>query len=194
MLKIFISPFIMSTCLRNITSSVGEEVFDALFLACHSDQALALLADSSETERAVLGAIGYQHNEVLLHTDRSLMPHRRRAWAAWNYHLQGSGKGPVAVTYNMNILQSFDCDQQYCVTLNNSAAIDPNQVIARMRYQHPVYTPESVAAQGRQAEINGQMRTYYCGAYWRYGFHEDGVVSALDALKHFERSLGDREQ
>ena len=94
----------------------------------------------------------------------------------------------------MNILQGFDCDQQYCVTLNNSAAVDPHQVIARMHYQHPVYTPESVAAQGRQAEINGPLRTYYCGAYWRYGFHEDGVVSALDALEHFERSQGDREQ
>ena len=179
-----------------VTSAAGDETFDALFVACHSDQALALLEDPSETELAVLGAICYQDNEVLLHTDSSLMPRRRRAWAAWNYHLQDTvaGAGPVAVTYNMNILQGFDCDQQYCVTLNNSAAIDPHQVIARMHYQHPVYTPESVAAQGRQAEINGPMRTYYCGAYWRYGFHEDGVVSALDALEHFERSQGDRER
>jgi predicted NAD/FAD-binding protein len=172
------------------------ENFDYVFIATHSDQALKMLNDPTDCEREVLSAIKYQDNEATLHTDSTLMPASKRAWAAWNYHLQdtGAGAGPVAVTYNMNILQGFDCDQQYCVTLNNSGAIDPHQVIARMHYQHPVYTPESVAAQGRQAEINGPMRTYYCGAYWRYGFHEDGVVSALDALEHFECSQGDRER
>ncbi len=168
-----------------ITSAFGEEIFDAVFIATHSDQALAVLQDPTPEETEILGAIPYQKNDVLLHTDSSLMPARRRAWAAWNYHLLHRSQDAVAVTYNMNILQGFQCEQQYCVTLNNSSAVDPEKVIARIAYHHPVYTPSSVAAQGRQGEINGVNRTYYCGAYWRYGFHEDGVVSALNALKHF---------
>ncbi len=171
-----------------ITSAAGEEHFDAVFIASHSDQALAMLADPSEAERQVLGAMSYQDNEVLLHTDESVMPQRKLAWAAWNYHLLEGDQGRVPVTYNMNILQGFDCPEQFCVTLNNSAAIDQSKVLKRMNYQHPVYTPESVAAQARQAEIN-TGRTFYCGAYWRYGFHEDGVVSALDALEHFKNSF-----
>jgi predicted NAD/FAD-binding protein len=171
-----------------ITSTQGEEHFDAVFIASHSDQALAMLADPSEAERQVLGAISYQDNEVLLHTDESVMPQRKLAWAAWNYHLLEGEQGRVPVTYNMNILQGFDCPEQFCVTLNNSDAIDQDKVLKRMNYQHPVYTPESVAAQARQAEIN-TGRTFYCGAYWRYGFHEDGVVSALDALEHFKKNF-----
>ncbi len=171
-----------------ITSALGEEHFDAVFIASHSDQALAMLADPSEAEQQVLSAMTYQDNEVLLHTDESVMPVRKLAWAAWNYHLLEGDQGRVPVTYNMNILQGFDCPEQFCVTLNNSAAIDHSKVLKRMNYQHPVYTPESVAAQARQAEINTD-RTFYCGAYWRYGFHEDGVVSALDALEHFKNSF-----
>lgn len=170
-----------------VMSQFGEEKFDAIFIASHSDQALAMLSDPTETERQVLGAIKYQDNEVLLHTDESVLPKRKRAWAAWNYHLLASDQSRVSVTYNMNILQGFDCSEQFCVTLNNSVAIDPTKVLKRLYYQHPVYTPESVAAQARQVEIN-TGRTFYCGAYWRYGFHEDGVVSALDALSHFEQS------
>ena len=175
-----------------ISSAAGEEQFDAVFIATHSDQALAMLADPSELEQQVLGAINYQNNEVLLHTDSSVMPRRKAAWAAWNYHLLDGEQGSVPVTYNMNILQGFDCSEQFCVTLNNSDAIDQSKVLKRMKYQHPVYTPQSVAAQQRQAEINCQ-RTFYCGAYWRYGFHEDGVVSALDALEHFKKSLGSEQ-
>ena len=175
-----------------ISSAAGEEQFDAVFIATHSDQALAMLADPSELEQQVLGAINYQNNEVLLHTDSSVMPRRKAAWAAWNYHLLDGEQGSVPVTYNMNILQGFDCSEQFCVTLNNSDAIDQSKVLKRMNYQHPVYTPQSVAAQQRQAEINCQ-RTFYCGAYWRYGFHEDGVVSALDALEHFKKSLGSEQ-
>jgi predicted NAD/FAD-binding protein len=171
-----------------ITSALGEEHFDAVFIASHSDQALSMLADPSEAEQEVLGAISYQDNEVLLHTDESVMPVRKLAWAAWNYHLLEGEQGRVPVTYNMNILQGFDCPEQFCVTLNNSDAIDQTKVLKRMNYQHPVYTPESVAAQARQVEINSG-RTFYCGAYWRYGFHEDGVVSALNALDHFKKSL-----
>ena len=171
-----------------LTSRFGEEKFDAVFIASHSDQALALLADPTETELEVLGAIKYQSNEVLLHTDESVLPTSRRAWAAWNYHLLAGDQTRVPVTYNMNILQGIDCPEQFCVTLNNSDAIDPSKVLKRIHYQHPIYTPKSVAAQARHAELN-KGRTFYCGAYWRYGFHEDGVVSALEALIHFEQSL-----
>ena len=162
------------------------ERFDAVFIASHSDQALAMLSDASPLEREVLGAIRYQENEAVLHTDTSLLPRRRRAWAAWNYHVLATPGERVPVTYNMNILQGLDAPVQFCVTLNNSRAVDPRRVIDRMTYDHPVYTPDTIAAQHRQREINGANRTYFCGAYWRNGFHEDGVVSALDALKHFD--------
>jgi predicted NAD/FAD-binding protein len=173
-----------------ITSAQGEEHFDAVFIASHSDQALAMLSDPSEAEQQVLGAMTYQDNEVLLHTDHSVMPRRKLAWAAWNYHLLEGEQSRVTVTYNMNILQGFDCPEQFCVTLNNSEAIDQSKVLKRMNYQHPVYTPQSVAAQSRQAEIN-TGRTFYCGAYWRYGFHEDGVVSALNAIENFKKNFNE---
>ena len=160
--------------------------YDAAFLACHSDQALALLADPSTVEREVLGAIPYQRNEAVLHTDTRLMPRRRLAWAAWNYHALSGRHGPVALTYNMNILQRLDAPTPFLVTLNRSDAIEPARIIKRITYHHPLYTPASVAAQARQREINGALGTYYCGAWWRNGFHEDGIVSALQALAHFE--------
>jgi predicted NAD/FAD-binding protein len=168
------------------TADADWERFDQVFLACHSDQALAMLADASPQEREVLGAIPYKENEAVLHTDARLLPRRRLAWAAWNYHLLRGAKGSVAVTYNMNILQGLSAPVQFLVTLNNSDAIDPGKVIRRMRYHHPLFTRAGVAAQQRQSEINGVRRTYFCGAYWRYGFHEDGVVSALAALEHFD--------
>jgi predicted NAD/FAD-binding protein len=158
--------------------------YDAVFLACHSDQALALLADPSEAEREVLGAIPYQANEAVLHTDARLMPRRRLAWAAWNYHVRPGG-GPVALTYNMNILQRLDAPTPFLVTLNHTDAIDPNLVIRRVTYDHPLYTPASVAAQARHREIDGARATYFCGAWLRNGFHEDGVSSALAAVRHF---------
>ena len=170
-----------------VTDRFGREWYDAVFLACHSDQALALLDAPTAVEREVLGAIRFQDNEAVLHTDASVLPKRRRAWAAWNYHIPEDPHRHVAVTYNMNMLQSLDCEQQYCVTLNNDRCIDPAKVIRRIRYQHPVYSREAVAAQQRQAEVNAG-RTYFCGAYWRNGFHEDGVVSALNALTHFEET------
>jgi len=160
--------------------------FDAVFLACHSDQALKLLADPSPAERAVLGAIPYQPNEAVLHTDARLLPRNRRAWAAWNYHVPADTGGPVVLTYNMNILQGLDSPCEFLVTLNNAAAIDPASVIATFRYDHPLYTRAGVAAQRRHREINGASRTYFCGAYWGFGFHEDGVNSALTACSHFE--------
>jgi predicted NAD/FAD-binding protein len=168
--------------------NLPAERFDAVFIAAHSDQALRMLSDATSAEKAVLGAIRYQENEAVLHTDESLLPRNRRAWASWNYHIPAAASSRVAVTYNMNILQGLSAPVQFCVTLNNSKAIRSNKIIKHLVYHHPIFTLESFAAQQRQHEINGVNRTYFCGAYWRNGFHEDGVVSALEALKHFEES------
>jgi uncharacterized protein len=159
------------------------ERFDVVVIATHSDQALALLADPSEREREVLLAIPYQSNEAVLHTDRSLLPRRRRAWASWNYHLDEGVPGRCTVTYHMNSLQSLRADREFCVTLNRTAAIDPERIIRTIQYAHPVYTPAGVAAQSRHHEISGRNRTHYCGAYWGWGFHEDGVKSALRVVR-----------
>ena len=163
--------------------------FDAVILACHSDQALAMLADPSPQEKEVLGAMSYQENEAVLHTDAALLPRRRLAWAAWNYHLPVTPSDRAVVTYHMNRLQRLSATCQFCVTLNHTQAIDPSRILRRFTYQHPVYTPQSVAAQQRHAEINGVNRTFYCGAYWGFGFHEDGVKSALDVCRHFGKGL-----
>jgi predicted NAD/FAD-binding protein len=180
----------LNTPVRSVRRLPGEvrvdgERFDCAFIACHSDQALRLLADPSPLEREVLGAVAYQRNEAVLHTDTSLLPRRRRAWAAWNYHVLPGRGGPVALTYNMNILQGLAARETYCVTLNRTHDIDPARIRKRLVYHHPLFTPAAVEAQKRHAELNGAQRTYYCGAYWRYGFHEDGVASALAALGDF---------
>jgi len=163
-----------------------EETFDWVFFACHSDQALKLLTDASPQEKEILSAIPYQENSVFLHHDTSMLPKRKLAWAAWNYHVTAEPIDRVAVTYNMNILQGLDAPEPLLVTLNHTRLINPAKVIKRLTYHHPVYTLAGAAAQARHAEISGVNRTGYCGAYWRNGFHEDGVVSALNALKHFE--------
>lgn len=166
----------------------GIERFDAIFFANHSDQVLSILQDPTAAEREVLGQFIYQTNEAVLHTDASVMPRRRLAWAAWNYHLPKDSTELVPVTYNMNILQSLKTRKQYCVTLNSDAAIDPARIIRRIQYEHPVFSANTLSAQARQSELNAG-RTYFCGAYWRNGFHEDGVVSALNAINHFEDNL-----
>jgi predicted NAD/FAD-binding protein len=172
----------------------GQEaqVFDAVFMACHADQALALLHDPSDCEREVLSAIPCQSNEAVLHTDSRLLPRRRLAWASWNYHRLAQDGAPVALTYHMNLLQRLETPQPLLVTLNRSDAIDPTQVLARMVYRHPVFTSASIAAQARHREINGTRGIYYCGAWWRNGFHEDGVVSAETAVSHFEQDHAQR--
>jgi len=162
-----------------VTPRGGEpERFDEVVLATHADQSLAMLADASAREHEILGAIPYQPNEAVLHTDRSLLPRRRAAWSSWNYHLLDEPTGPSTVTYHMNTLQRLSSKHELCVTLNRSAAIDPAKVIATIPYAHPVFTGEGWRAQARHVEISGVNRTHYCGAYWRWGFHEDGVVSA----------------
>lgn len=169
----------------------AEERFDWVFFACHSDQALAMLGDGATAqERGILGAIPYQENSVVLHSDSRLMPRRRLAWAAWNYHLPAAAGERVAVTYNMNILQGLQSREPLLVTLNHVHGIDPGKTIKRLTYHHPLYTAAGAAAQQRHHEISGVNRSAYCGAYWRNGFHEDGVVSALAALRHFEAANG----
>ncbi len=167
----------------------APERFDAAVVAAHSDQALALLSDPSDAERDILGAIRYQENRTVLHTDHSVLPHRRAAWASWNYHIPRKALGRVAVTYDMNILQSIPAPVEFCVSLNLEARLDPSKIIERIVYHHPVYCPESIAARGRLREINGVNRTYFAGAYWGYGFHEDGVSSALEVARHFGKTL-----
>ena len=153
--------------------------FDQVVFACHSDQALALLRDPDATEREVLGAIPFQDNDVVLHTDARLLPRRPLARAAWNYHRFAADRGRATVTYNLTLLQRQPTPTQFLVTLNAGDAIDPDQVLLRTVYAHPVYNQASMAAQARWAEINGPNRSYFCGAYWGYGFHEDGVRSGV---------------
>lgn len=171
----------------------GKESFDAVFLACHSDQALGMLEQPSKAETQVLGSIPYQENVAVLHTDESLLPDRPKTWSAWNYHIPDSARDRVALTYNMNILQSLDAPFQFCVTLNREEAIHPDRVLQRIVYDHPVYTPEGVRAQARHSELNGVDRTFFCGAYWGFGFHEDGVKSGLRALTDFQTWLSNEE-
>lgn len=172
-----------------IHSSAGSERFDKVVFACHSDQALKLLAKPSEAERSILGALPYADNEVVLHTDTRLLPSRKRAWASWNYRLGGAGHTLAAVTYDMNILQGIQSDTTFCVSLNQSAGISPSMVLGRFIYAHPQYSLAAVAAQARWEELNGAQHSFYCGAYWANGFHEDGVVSALRVARSFGEVL-----
>jgi predicted NAD/FAD-binding protein len=167
----------------------GEaERFDEVVIATHSDQALALLGDATDREHELLGAIPYQPNEAVLHTDATLLPRRRRAWASWNYHLLADPPGKTTVTYHMNRLQSLRTEQQFCVTLNRTEAIDPAAIIRKVDYAHPVFTAAGEAAQGRHEEISGRhTRTHYCGAYWGWGFHEDGVKSGIRVAERFAK-------
>lgn len=177
-----------------VQTDTSEDEYDYVFNACHSDQAYRQLQNPNELERETLGVMPYQHNDVVLHTDASLMPKRKLAWAAWNYHLLKQESSQATLTYNMNILQSLTSKHTFCVTVNNSEAIDPDTIIKTLEYDHPLFTSESVAAQLRHREVNGSGKVYYCGAYWRFGFHEDGVFSALSALNHFYEDIGREQQ
>ena len=169
-----------------VTPAGGEpQRFDEVVIATHSDQALRLLGDATDRERELLEAIPYQANEAVLHTDTRLLPRRRRAWASWNYHLAADSASRTTVTYHMNRLQSLRAEREFCVTLNRTEEIDPATVIRRIDYAHPVFTEAGVAAQTRLREISGQRRTHFAGAYWGWGFHEDGVRSAVAVGEHF---------
>ena len=161
-----------------LLSDAGPESHDAVVLAVHSDQALALLGDPSRDEREILGSIRYRPNVATLHTDSSLLPRRRRAWAAWNAYLPQPARACPTVTYWMNCLQRLDSRTQFCVTLNREDQIAPSAVLGQWTYDHPVFDAGAVEAQARGARIQGRRRTWYCGAYWGYGFHEDAVASA----------------
>ena len=157
----------------------SEETFDQVVFACHSDQALSLLADSSQDEKDILSAIPYRNNDVVLHTDTSLLPKAELAWSSWNYHLGADQSKPATLSYNMNILQHFSSDTTYVVTLNQTDMIAPDKIIGSFKYAHPTFTLEGIKAQDRWSEINGVNNTWFCGAYWRNGFHEDGCWSGV---------------
>ncbi len=184
----------LETPVRSVTRfddhiELDGERFDQVVFACHSDQALAILSDPSPAEREILEAFPYQENEVLLHTDATLLPRATAAWASWNYHIGESVDAPVELTYNMNILQSLDAPQPFCVSLNAAGGISPSLVLYRVSYHHPQYTVRGIEAQRRHGDISGIGRTHFCGAYWGNGFHEDGVNSALEVGKAFGVSL-----
>jgi predicted NAD/FAD-binding protein len=172
-----------------LSTDNGTELFDEVVVAAHSNQALRMLAAPSPAEEEVLGAIAYQPNRAVLHSDESVLPKKRKAWASWNYRASRESGGPVAVTYNMTKLQTLPTDKAYCVSLNMGGEIDDEARIAHFEFEHPLFTEAAVAAQARHAEISGADRIHYCGAYWRNGFHEDGLVSALAVCKRFGVTL-----
>lgn len=169
--------------------TVDGEMFDHVVFACHSDQALSILADPSRAECEILGALPCQENDVVLHTDTSVLPRSKRAWASWNYRIGADTEALATVTYNMNKLQTLDADPTYCVTLNDTASIDPATILYRTQMSHPMYTLEGMTAQKRHEEISGYGHTHFCGAYWGFGFHEDGVRSAVRVAKRFGGAL-----
>lgn len=166
-----------------IVTDTGIETYDHVVLATHSDQALRLLSDSDRLERQTLGALRYRPNRTTLHTDASLLPTERRAWASWNYHRLEPERDAATLTYYLNKLQGIDSATPVLVTLNRDDAIDPEKVLARMEYAHPVLDAAAVRAQGQRAAINGARRTWFVGAYWANGFHEDGVHSAVETCR-----------
>jgi predicted NAD/FAD-binding protein len=166
-----------------VKTSHGESRFDQVVLACHSDQSLKLLADASVLEHAILSAMPYQENETVLHTDARLLPKRRKAWAAWNAYVPAEPGAECTMSYCMNLLQSLRSPEPFVVTLNRTADIAPDKIIAKMRYQHPVFDHASVAAKARRKEINGVNRTWFAGAYWGFGFHEDGLRSGMEVAQ-----------
>jgi predicted NAD/FAD-binding protein len=179
-----------------VNSPLGSKVFDEVIFACHSDQALAMLDSQDipqrETIKHILGAIKYIPNEVVLHTDESVLPKRKLAWASWNYSIcdaQNAHLSPAVLTYNMNILQCIDSSTTFCVTLNDRQSINDKDILGVYHYAHPQFNDDAIEAQARRSEISGVAGLHFCGAYWFNGFHEDGVRSALDVCQHFGESL-----
>jgi len=169
--------------------SRAPERFDHVVLACHSDQALSLLSDPSAEERDILSAIPYKANSAIMHTDTSILPRNRSIWSSWNYLIPKNYENRAILTYDMNILQTITAPVEFCVTLNRKSGIDERKVLGTYEYHHPVYQRNAPSVQKRHKEISGRNRTHYCGAYWGYGFHEDGVKSAISACEFFGRGL-----
>lgn len=159
--------------------------FDHVIFSCHSDQALGLLEQPSDLESEILSSIPYEKNTTILHTDLNFLPKRRAAWASWNYLINANVQDKAVLTYNMNILQKLESKTTYLVTLNSGSSINPSKIIKTMQYAHPHFSFKGIAAQKNHGLISGVNRTHFCGAYWRNGFHEDGVWSALQVAKHF---------
>ena len=175
------------------TANESPRQFDHVFMACHSDQALQMIERPSVLEHQILKSIEYQFNLATLHTDSRLMPSNKDAWSSWNYLLPENDNEHVKVTYYMNRLQNLNTQQDYFVSLNLEKQIDPSKVIRHIAYMHPVFNQQAINAQNQFSEINGIKNTWYCGAYWRNGFHEDGVWSAKQALKYFNLKSQDEE-
>ncbi|MDA7747229.1 FAD-dependent oxidoreductase, partial [Psychromonas sp.] len=163
----------------------SDQIFDEVVIASHSDQALELLSDATIKERAVLSAMPYSENSVVLHTDISLLPARKAAWASWNYQLSADRTKAASVTYNMNILQGLTAEHTFCVTLNQKEAIAPEKILREFTYHHPIFSSESIKAQKQRDLICGLNHTHFAGAYWHNGFHEDGVRSAVEVAERF---------
>lgn len=160
-----------------LRTAQGEELtFDDIVIASHADQAIAMLSDMDDSERQILSELPYTENDVVLHTDSRVLPQRQLAWSSWNYRLRESDCR-ATLTYNMNILQGISSPETFCVTLNDTQAIDPSTILGEYRYAHPQFTVKGMASQARWKEINGPRSTWFCGAYWRNGFHEDGLFS-----------------
>jgi uncharacterized protein len=174
-----IESILRTTAGVSITTKGTTLHYDQVIFACHSDQALALLADASREEQKILGAIEFQKNTVALHTDTRLLPRKKSTWCSWNYQLQSNLNAAPILTYSMNILQGIKSETEFCVTLNAAEQIDPQKILGEYEYSHPIFSHKAIQAQKDWQLINGVNRTWFCGAYWFNGFHEDGVNSAL---------------
>ncbi len=175
-------------------TDTASQTFDEVVIACHSDQALALLGDASQAENSVLSAMPYSANTVVLHTDEKLLPKRKKAWASWNYQLSRDRTKAASVTYNMNILQGIESEHTFCVTLNQKDDIDPKAILREFTYHHPVFSTDSIKAQQQRDIICGVNHTHFAGAYWHSGFHEDGVRSAVEVAERFDCYLSERNE
>ena len=175
-------------------TDTASQTFDEVVIACHSDQALALLGDASQAENSVLSAMPYSANTVVLHTDEKLLPKRKKAWASWNYQLSRDRTKAASVTYNMNILQGIESKHTFCVTLNQKDDIDPKAILREFTYHHPVFSTDSIKAQRQRDIICGVNHTHFAGAYWHSGFHEDGVRSAVEVAERFDCYLSERNE
>ncbi len=192
--RIFLNSPVQKICrtkdgVEVLSKNRETKIFDRVIIAAHSDQALEMIEDPTEKEKKILGAIPYQKNVAILHWDSSVLPKERRAWASWNYRKLIRPIEETTVTYNMNMLQTLDAKKTFCVSLNMENLIDAKKIIKKIIYHHPIYTTDGIAAQRRHHEIDGADRIHFCGAYWGFGFHEDGLKSALAVCRQFGKTL-----